>query len=247
MSSRQSSQSRGRSTEKNKKRRYSESSSDSFSSSSSEDRRRAKKKKLSKHRKNNKGLELQPIKKVKKRKETKKSRKYSTTDCDSSSDDGENSDSSRERSIKKHKKKKKRKKKIKKNRKKTMENESKNEKNKRGPVKNNEDDLKPGTNLSPKQPSDKPENKSGASYDMGLEHKTVKRSMVPMTKEEYEKQQNVIRRVYDEETGRHRLIKGDGEILEEIVSYDRHKAINKKATQGDGTFFASKLGIDKYW
>jgi len=30
------------------------------------------------------------------------------------------------------------------------------------------------------------------------------RSMVPMTKEEYEKQQAQVRRVYDPDTGRHR-------------------------------------------
>ena len=75
------------------------------------------------------------------------------------------------------------------------------------------------------------------------------RRMVPMTKEEWEKQQvsrhllrfssgtdlihgfnssqNVIRKVYDPDTGRHRLVKGSGEILEEIVSYSRHKDINR--------------------
>ncbi|XP_051546104.1 ADP-ribosylation factor-like protein 6-interacting protein 4 isoform X2 [Myxocyprinus asiaticus] len=49
----------------------------------------------------------------------------------------------------------------------------------------------------------------------------------PLTKEEYEARQSVIRRVYDSETGRTRLIRGDGEILEEIVSQERHKEINK--------------------
>ena len=72
-----------------------------------------------------------------------------------------------------------------------------------------------------------------------------------MTREEYEKQQSVVRRVFDPDTGRHRcvwrvqlcfnhlhtcmcvcvcvcrLVKGDGEIIEEIVSKDRHRAINK--------------------
>ena len=72
-----------------------------------------------------------------------------------------------------------------------------------------------------------------------------------MTKEEYERQQSVLRRVFDPDTGRHRsathlnsilltehlidvlscchcrLVKGDGEIVEEIVSRERQKAINK--------------------
>ncbi|CAH0553293.1 unnamed protein product [Brassicogethes aeneus] len=63
----------------------------------------------------------------------------------------------------------------------------------------------------------------------------------PITKEEWEKQQSVVRRVYDETTGRHRLIKGDGEVIEEIVSRDRHKAINQQATKGDGEFFQNQL------
>lgn len=34
-----------------------------------------------------------------------------------------------------------------------------------------------------------------------------------------------------------RLIKGDGEILEEIVTRDRHKQINQEATRNDGQTF----------
>lgn len=41
-----------------------------------------------------------------------------------------------------------------------------------------------------------------------------------------------------------RLIKGDGEVLEEIVSRDRHKQINKQATMADGDFFQSHT-VDK--
>lgn len=48
-----------------------------------------------------------------------------------------------------------------------------------------------------------------------------------MSKEEYERKRNTIRRVVDPETGRSRLIRGEGEVLEEIVSRDRHKEINK--------------------
>lgn len=62
----------------------------------------------------------------------------------------------------------------------------------------------------------------------------------PETKEEYEKRQSVIRRVVDPESGRTRLIKGDGEILEEIVTRDRHQEINKLATQTDGQVYQNK-------
>lgn len=62
----------------------------------------------------------------------------------------------------------------------------------------------------------------------------------PMTKAEWEKQQSIVRRVHDPSTGRDRLVKGDGEILEEIVTKDRHKQINKKATLSDGLFYESQ-------
>lgn len=62
----------------------------------------------------------------------------------------------------------------------------------------------------------------------------------PETREAYEKRQSVIRRVVDHESGRTRLIKGDGEILEEIVTRDRHHEINKLATQTDGQVYQNK-------
>ncbi|KAK7165493.1 hypothetical protein R3I94_003757 [Phoxinus phoxinus] len=67
----------------------------------------------------------------------------------------------------------------------------------------------------------------------------------PMTKEEYDARQSIIRRVVDPETGRTRLIRGDGEVLEEIVTKDRHKDINKQATKGDGDAFQKRLGINR--
>ncbi|KAM7361570.1 uncharacterized protein ACRADG_012580 isoform 1-T2 [Cochliomyia hominivorax] len=63
------------------------------------------------------------------------------------------------------------------------------------------------------------------------------KSHAPETPEEYQQRQNRIRREIDPVTGRSRLIKGDGEVLEEIVSKERHKNINKEATKGDGNFF----------
>ncbi|MEQ2284483.1 ADP-ribosylation factor-like protein 6-interacting protein 4 [Ameca splendens] len=67
----------------------------------------------------------------------------------------------------------------------------------------------------------------------------------PLTKEEYEARQSVIRRVVDPETGRTRLMRGEGEIIEEIVTRDRHKEINKQATMGDGNAFQRKLGMNR--
>lgn len=67
------------------------------------------------------------------------------------------------------------------------------------------------------------------------------KSHAPETPEEYRQRQNRMRREIDPVTGRSRLIKGDGEVIEEIVSKERHKAINKEATQGDGAFFQENL------
>jgi hypothetical protein len=57
-----------------------------------------------------------------------------------------------------------------------------------------------------------------------------KRSMVPMSQAEAEKDKEKIERVFDPDTGRWRLVKGGGEIVEEIVSQQQQRAINKQAT-----------------
>lgn len=71
------------------------------------------------------------------------------------------------------------------------------------------------------------------------------KAMIPMTKDEWEKRQSLVRRVYDPKTGRNRLVKGDGEILEDIVSYSRHKEINKQATKSDSECFQQKMGLGR--
>jgi hypothetical protein len=67
---------------------------------------------------------------------------------------------------------------------------------------------------------------------------TSRKAMVPMTREEYEKQQSIVREVYDPESGRMRLIRGTGEVIERIVTRDQHASINRRATTGDGVSFA---------
>ena len=67
------------------------------------------------------------------------------------------------------------------------------------------------------------------------------RSMVPMSREQYEAEQSVIREVYDEESGRYRLVRGSGEIIERIVSQGEHSRINQTATRGDGASFARNI------
>ncbi|ESO01246.1 hypothetical protein HELRODRAFT_192268 [Helobdella robusta] len=74
----------------------------------------------------------------------------------------------------------------------------------------------------------------------------MKKMKTPMTKEEWDKEQKKLKRIYDPETGRNRLIRGSGEVMEEIVSKKRQKEINKNATTNDGQFYlksAEKLLI----
>lgn len=75
------------------------------------------------------------------------------------------------------------------------------------------------------------------------EQKSRIQAMKPMTKEEWDARQSIIRKVVDPETGRTRLIKGDGEVLEEIVTKERHREINKQATRGDGLAFQMRAGL----
>jgi hypothetical protein len=74
-----------------------------------------------------------------------------------------------------------------------------------------------------------------------IERQTKLQRMVPLSREQYEAQQSQIREVYDPESGRYRLVRGTGEIIERIVSRADHAAINKQATQGDGSSFARSV------
>ena len=67
------------------------------------------------------------------------------------------------------------------------------------------------------------------------------KGMVPMSKEQYEAEQSKVREVYDEESGRYRLVRGSGEIIERIVSQSDHARINQAATRGDGASFSRSI------
>lgn len=96
------------------------------------------------------------------------------------------------------------------------------------------------TSKSSKNKTDITENGS-SSVGPSIDMMTASQATMPMTREEWEKQESVMRRVYDQDTGRHRLIKGSGEVMEECVSRDRHRAINKAATQVDGEVFQTTV------
>ncbi|GBP44900.1 ADP-ribosylation factor-like protein 6-interacting protein 4 [Eumeta japonica] len=155
-------------------------------------------------------------------KEKSKKRRHSSSSCDSKQ--SSDSDTSREkRKLKKLKRKLKREqKKAKKILKKKLKLENKTLKRR---SRSNSQDIVEKLEPTP--------------ADVPLELMEKSKAMAPMTREEWEKKQSVIRRVLDEETGRYRLIKGDGEVLEEIVTKEKHKEINRQATRADGAFFQS--------
>ncbi|XP_045449163.1 ADP-ribosylation factor-like protein 6-interacting protein 4 [Melitaea cinxia] len=155
-------------------------------------------------------------------KEKSKKRRRSTSSSSSSSD------SSRE------------KKKLRKLKKKLKREQKKTEKILKKKLKEERKKLKKKKREERSPSKEDEHNKDETSADIPLELMERSKAMAPMTKEEWEKRQSVIRRVQDEETGRYRLIKGDGEVLEEIVSRDRHLQINRRATMADGDFFQSQ-------
>eukprot|EP01083_Nonionella_stella_P253240 871577_1 len=60
-----------------------------------------------------------------------------------------------------------------------------------------------------------------------------RRYMVPMTPAEatrHSESEKRVRQVFDEDTGRYRLVRGNGEIIEQIVSKEAQKAIQKRST-----------------
>uniref|UniRef100_A0A8C7DZQ5 ADP-ribosylation factor-like protein 6-interacting protein 4 n=1 Tax=Naja naja TaxID=35670 RepID=A0A8C7DZQ5_NAJNA len=192
---------------------------------------------------------------VKKKKKTKKKRKRkassSSSETTSSSSSSSKSASSSSASSgesggdkpKSDKKKQRRKKaskgKDKKRKKRKGKKKRKKAKKERGKEEGTKKEEAPGPSL------DQWQKEAGSDSGPALtdEQKFRIQAMKPMTKEEWDARQSVIRKVLDPETGRMRLIKGDGEILEEIVTKDRHKEINKQASRGDGLSFQMKMGM----
>jgi len=76
------------------------------------------------------------------------------------------------------------------------------------------------------------------------DHRTERsRAMAPMRPTEYAELRSRVREVRDPETGRIRLVRGTGEIIERIVPRSEHERINREATAGDGRSFAAALAV----
>ncbi|EFX84045.1 hypothetical protein DAPPUDRAFT_99969 [Daphnia pulex] len=68
----------------------------------------------------------------------------------------------------------------------------------------------------------------------------------PMTKEEYEKQQSTLKWITDPETGTKRLIRGSGEIVEEMASKERPHSVKPTPSTlfaADGNFFQPQTNM----
>lgn len=183
-----------------------------------------------------------PERKKKKKKAAKSSSSSSSSSSsDSSSSSSSSSDESSDGSKhKRHHKKKKfkkgKKKKLKKKSKKVKKNSLSKVKAQEAKSRTEEPHQGPSLEL----PQESSEEIGPVLTD---EQKSRIQAMKPMTKEEWDARQSVIRKVVDPETGRMRLIKGDGEVLEEIVSRDKHREINKQATANDGLTFQMRSGM----
>jgi hypothetical protein len=68
----------------------------------------------------------------------------------------------------------------------------------------------------------------------------------PMTKEMYEREANKVRQVFDPNTGRVRLVKGTGEILEQMVSKAEQKRIRELSTRWDGQTRDTEARLDNH-
>jgi Nuclear RNA-splicing-associated protein len=157
-----------------------------------------------------------------KKRKVKRKRKRRDTSSDSSASSSSSSSSSSSPSDEKKKKHKSRKRKHKKEHKKERINvESKIETERIGEssLEQNDDDF---------------------GIPIHLMTMTKDKRGAPETKEDFDKRQSIVRRVVDEETGRSRLVKGDGEIIEEIVSREKHIQINKQTTKNDASCFEKK-------
>jgi len=73
------------------------------------------------------------------------------------------------------------------------------------------------------------------------ESKVQTESKGPMTQAQYLQLQSQVREVVDPATGRVRLVRGTGEIIERIVSRNEHQQLNAQATRGDGDGFARDI------
>ena len=63
----------------------------------------------------------------------------------------------------------------------------------------------------------------------------------PMTQEQYLQLQSQIREVVDPATGKVRLVRGTGEVIERIVSRHEHQHLNALATKCDGDGYAKDI------
>ena len=213
---------------------HSDGESDSSSSSSTHERRRKRRKhKKKRHR---------PDDEKERRKKKHKRRHRDDDDDDGDDESGSNSRSSvssdssegerRRRRRKRRRKEKKRERREKKRHRPHSSLPSSKEDTK-------EDSIQANSNQAAQISS--PAKAVVAATEPSLQPSQNKGKKAPMTREEYEALRNTVQEVYDEQTGRYRLVRGTGEIIERIVSRQDHQAINRQATYGDGQSFARQV------
>ena len=66
-------------------------------------------------------------------------------------------------------------------------------------------------------------------------------AMAPMSRAQWEAESSKVRQVFDPATGRVRLVRGAGEIIEQIVSKAEQKRLRQLATTWDGQLGSGSL------
>ena len=167
----------------------------------------------------------------------RRKRNYSS-DSDSSSDSSEDS---RDRREQKRRRKKHKTKKSKEKRKRRDDGSSEEDEGPSDKTKAAIGAMEQSTSIMASTSQDSNSQPPSESLDNMQQRQQARQRMAPMTREQYQSKRAEIRQEFDPESGRYRLVRGTGELLEQIVSRDQHLAINRQATRGDGESFVRNL------
>ena len=225
---------RGRSRKAAKSHRYYSDGDDDYSSESDGAARRRKRKRRKKEERERRRRKRRDRDR---RKRKKRKRSYSSSSSPSSDDAScsssrTSSSSSENRKIKK---------KRKRSRDQTFNSDERDEREGESQKLTNENETAKPTTAAVSVRNEKRTTDGLTNVPAPLSEPKRRRPMIPMSKEEYDKEQSKIREVYDPLSGRVRLVRGSGEIIERIVSAATHRQINTVATSGDGLAFSKGI------
>lgn len=220
------------------------SSDDDADSSSRGRRKKERRRKEDRHRRGSRS----PVRKHSKSRESKKRRKRSKSRRRSYSSSSSSSSSSASSASSSHMhKKRQRKSKHSKKRKQHHRRDAKCSRSSKSEIDCNDAKTQVSTIHNDRETNHELENNSNVVAEPPSQSKaeatvqTEAKAKGPMTQAQYLQLQSQVREVLDPATGRFRLVRGTGEIIERIVSRNEHQHLNALATRGDGDEFAKDI------